>query len=54
MTNSNTAKKEKIDGILAKYTAKMSILKQKRDVRVSEFLAGLKEKRINEIRQSIK
>lgn len=54
MTNINAQKKKKIDDVMTDYTTRLSTLKQKsRDI-VKSFLEVLKERRINEIRQSIK
>ena len=52
--NNNAKKKKEIDDILVNYMAKISTLKQKRDSVLTNFLGALKERRINEIRQSIK
>ena len=49
----NSQKKKQIDDIVAKYTAKIIILKQKRNKVVSDFLEVLKEKKIKEIKNSI-
>ncbi|MEI8123956.1 MAG: hypothetical protein WCG60_02180 [bacterium] len=54
MTDDNLQKKKQIDDILAKYTAKMAVVKQKRDKIVSDFLEVLKEKRLEELRNSLK
>jgi hypothetical protein len=50
----NAQKKKAIDEILAKYSAKMAALKQKRNKVVSDFLETLKKKKIEEIRNSLK
>jgi hypothetical protein len=54
MSNNKLQKKKQIDDILAKYTAKMAVVKQKRDRIISDFLEVLKEKRLEELRNSIK
>lgn len=50
----NTQNKKMIDGILAKYQARMSALKQKRDKIIFSFLEVLKEKKLEELRNLIK
>ena len=54
MKNDNIQKKKVINGVLVKYNAKMSILKQKRDKIISDFLETLKEKKFEELRNSLK
>ena len=54
MTNNNAKRKKAIDDILVDYTTKISTLKKKRDSVITGFLGILKERRINEVRQSIK
>lgn len=54
MTSDNLQKKKQIDDILAKYTAKMTAVKQKRDKIISDFLEILKEKKLEELRNSLK
>lgn len=54
MINKNIQKKKEIEGILAKYMVKMSVLEQKRDSIISSFLEALKKKRLDEIRQLLK
>ena len=54
MINKNAQKKKDIENIFSVFTAQISILKKKRDSVVLAFLKALKEKRLDEIRQSIK
>lgn len=54
MINSNEQKKREIDRVMTDYLGKVAILKKKRDVIVNSLLAVLKERKINEIMQSIK
>jgi len=54
MANNNLQKKKQIDDVLAKYTAKMAVVKQKRDKIISDFLGVLKEKKLEELRNSLK
>lgn len=54
MINNNLQKKKQIDDALAKYTAKMAVMKQKRDKIISDFLEVLKEKKLEELRNSLK
>lgn len=53
MANNNLQKKQ-VDDILAKYGAKMVVVKQKRDKIISDFLEVLKEKKLEELRNSLK
>lgn len=50
----NAQKKKAIEDIRVKYSAKISVLKKKRDKLISGFLEVLKEKRLNELRNSLK
>ena len=54
MPNNNSQKKKAIDTILANYNASMNTLKQKRDKIISDFLEVLKEKKLDELRNSLK
>jgi len=54
MTNKNLQKKKEIEKIVAEFAAKFSVLKKKRDDIVADFLDALKEKKINELRKSLK
>ena len=54
MNSDNSQKKKVIDDTLAKYNAKMSALKQKRNKIISDFLEVLKEKKLEELRNSLK
>ncbi len=54
MTNDNLQKKKQIDDVLAKYSARIAVVKQKRDKIVSDFLEVLKEKKLEELRNSLK
>jgi len=54
MINKNAQKKKEIEDILVKYMTKISISKKKRDAIISSFLEALKEKKLDEIRQSLK
>jgi len=53
MITNNSQKKKTIDDALIKYNARMSILKQKRDKIVSDFLKTLNEKKIAELRKQL-
>lgn len=54
MPATNAQKKKQIDDALTKYNARMAALKQKRDKIVSDFLEVLKEKKLEELRNSLK
>lgn len=54
MTNDNLQKKKQVDGVLAKYSAKMAVVKRRRDKIISDFLEVLKEKKFEELRNSLK
>lgn len=54
MANNNAQKRKEIDGILTKYNARMIILKQRRNKIILNFLETLKEKKIKELRNSLK
>jgi len=54
MINNNALKKKSIDGILAKYNARIAVLRQKRDKIISGFIEILKEKKLEELRSLIK
>lgn len=54
MTNDNLRKKKQVDDILAKYNARMAVVKQRRDKIISDFLEVLKEKKLEELRNSLK
>jgi len=54
MTNNNLQKKKQVDDVLAKYSARIAVVKQKRDKIVSDFLEVLKEKKLEELRNSLK
>ena len=54
MTNDNSQKKKAIDSILTNYNARIIALKQKRDKIISDFLEVLKEKKLEELRNSLK
>lgn len=54
MSNNNAQKKKQIDDAVAKYNARMSALKQKQSKIISDFLEVLKEKKLNELRNSLK
>jgi len=54
MSNDNLQKKKVIDDVLVKYNARMFVLKQKRDKIISDFLEILKEKKLTELRNSLK
>lgn len=54
MNNDNLQKKKQIDDVLAKYSARIVVVKQKRDKIVSDFLEVLKEKKLEELRNSLK
>lgn len=54
MINNNLQKKNQIDDILAKYSARMAVVKQKRDKIISDFLEVLKQKKLEELRNSLK
>lgn len=54
MLNKNIQKKKAIGDVLEKYSAKMVVLKQKRDKIVAEFLEVLQEKKLEELRNSLK
>ena len=54
MISNNSQKKKQIDDVLAKYTTKIVVVKQKRDKIISDFLEVLKEKKLEELRNSLK
>ena len=54
MSNTNLHKKKEIANVLVRYTAKISALKQNRDFIIDKFLEALKEKKLEEMRSSIK
>ncbi len=54
MPRNTEQKKKEIEGILARYEAGMIILRQKRDKIISTFLELLKEKKLEELRNSLK
>lgn len=54
MINDNTQKRKAVDDILAKYAARMTVLKQKRDKIIDEFLEVLKGKKLKELRDLLK
>lgn len=54
MTNDNAQKQKDIDEVLLKYKEKMSTLKQKRDKIIAGFSEALKERKLEELRNSIK
>ena len=54
MANDNLQKKKQIDDVLAKHTAKMAVVKQKRDKIISDFLEVLKEEKLEGLRNSLK
>lgn len=53
MSTDNAQKKKQIDDALAKYNARMAVLKQKRDKIVSDFSKVLDEKKIAELRKKL-
>ena len=53
MQNDNIQKKKQLDDALTKYNARMSVLKQKRDKIISDFLKILNEKKIAELRKQL-
>jgi len=53
MANNNLQKKKQIDDALAKYNTRMSVLKQKRDKIISDFMKVLNEKKIAELREQL-
>jgi len=53
MLNDNSQKKRQIDDVLARYDTRMTLLKQKRDEIVSDFVRILSEKRIAELRKQL-
>lgn len=53
MSNNNAQKKKQIDDAVAKYNARMSVLKQKRDKIISDFSKVLNEKKIAELRKQL-
>jgi hypothetical protein len=54
MINNNLQKKKVVDNILSNYNTRMIALKQKRDKTISDFLEVLKEKKLEELRNSLK
>lgn len=54
MAEDNTKKKKDIDEVLVKYKEKMAALKQKRDKIIAEFSGALKDRKLEELRNSIK
>jgi len=54
MTKDNYQKIKEIDNILDKYKTKMFFLRKKRDEVISNFLNKLKDRKIQEVRDSIK
>jgi len=54
MSNDNLQKKKQIDEVLIKYSTKITVVKQKRDKIISDFLEVLKEKKLEELRNSLK
>ncbi len=53
MPSDNIQKKREIDEILAKKSAQINALKQKRDKIISEFNEALKEKKLAELKNSL-
>lgn len=49
MTTNNAQKKKQIDDAVAKYNARMAVLKQKQDKIISDFSKVLNEKKIAEL-----
>lgn len=54
MANNNIQKKKEIEKVSTEFMAKLSSLKKKRDGIVANFLEILKEKKLDEIRKSLK
>ena len=54
MTNKNLQKKSEIEKIVAEFAIKFSKLKKRRDDIVASFLDALKEKKLDELRKSLK
>lgn len=54
MANDNLQKKKVIDNILTNYNARVIALKQKRDKIICDFLKALKEKKLEELRNTLK
>jgi hypothetical protein len=54
MNKSNLEKKKEIDAIITVYKAKIVEIKEKRDIVVSGFLEVLRERKIKELRKTIK
>jgi len=53
MATENAQKKKQIDDAVAKYNARMAVLKQKRDKLISDFSKVLNEKKIAELRKQL-
>jgi len=53
MPTNNSQKKKQIDEALAKYSARIAVLKQKRDKIISDFSKVLNEKKIAELRKQL-
>ncbi len=53
MPNNNAQKKKQIDDAVAKYNARMAVLKQRRDKIISDFSKVLNEKKIAELRKQL-
>jgi len=54
MPNRNAEKKKQAEAILAKYLEKLELLKRQKNSLITRFAESLKEKRIEEIKQSLK
>ena len=54
MLKSNFQKKQEVEKVVHEYELRMRELKQRRDKLVSDFSEVLKEKRLEELRKSIK
>lgn len=54
MSNNNLQKKKEIEKIVAEFATKFSVLKKRRDDIVANFLDALKEKKLDELRKSLK
>ena len=54
MDNKNVQKKKQIEKIVAEFATKLYSIKKKRDDIVAHFLDALKEKRLDELRKSLK
>lgn len=54
MATDNVQKQKDIEGVLSKFKDRMSALKQKRDKIIAELNEVLKERKIEELKNSIK